>query len=121
MPTEYTQLVAAMKALTQGTPPGTVITLPMAENEWNTRPDTESYGTISLDFEQDQMSGDDRKLAASYEGSVDLYSRGKSGSGWVEKIRDTLEAHCGACWSLNSHTYERETGLFHWEWTFEVM
>ena len=20
-----------------------------------------------------------------------------------------------------SHTYERETGLFHWEWTFEVM
>ena len=55
MPTEYTQLVEAMKSLTQGTPPGTVITLPMAENEWNTRPDTESYGIISLDFEQDQM------------------------------------------------------------------
>ena len=38
----------------------------------------------------------------------------------VGLITDTLTEHCGASWSLNSHTYERETGLFHWEWTFEV-
>ena len=38
----------------------------------------------------------------------------------VEMITETLEAHCGGSWSLNSHTYERETGLFHWEWTFQT-
>ena len=120
MPTEYTQLVEAMKSLTQGTPPGTVITLPMAENEWNTRPDTESYGIISLDFEQDQMSGDDRKLAASYEGSVDLYSLNRDGSGWVPLITAVLTEYCEGAWSLNTHMYERDTGLFHWEWSFQV-
>mgnify|MGYP003294076761 CR=1 FL=1 len=35
-------------------------------------------------------------------------------------LRQALTEHCGPCWSLNSHTYERETGLFHWEWAFEV-
>ena len=42
MPTEYTQLVTALKALTQGESPNQV-TLPMAEDDWNTRPDTVSY------------------------------------------------------------------------------
>ena len=41
MPEEYTGLVTALKALTQGETPNTV-TLPVAEDEWNTRPDTES-------------------------------------------------------------------------------
>ena len=40
--------------------------------------------------------------------------------GEKKAITDILTEHCGSCWSLNSHTYERETGLFHWEWTFEV-
>lgn len=116
----YSSLVAAMKALTQGESPAEVITLPMAEDEWNTRPNAESYGIISLDFERDSLDGDDVKLDVSMEGSVDLFSHSRSGAGWVEKIRKTLETYCGACWSLNSHMYERETGLFHWEWTFEV-
>ena len=41
MPTEYEDMVTAMKALTQGEEPDTV-TLPVAENDWNTRPDTGS-------------------------------------------------------------------------------
>ncbi len=116
MPEEYTSLVEDLKSLQQE---GTE--LPMAEDEWYTRPDTVSYGIVSLDFEAGQIIGDGVKKDSSYEGSVDLFSLVRNGAGWVQLITDTLTAHCGGSWSLNSHTYERETGLFHWEWTFEVV
>ena len=119
MPAEYTALVTALKALTQGESPNTV-KLPMAEDEWNTRPDTVSYGTVRLDFEVDALRGDNVKQATAYEGSVDLYSLQRSGAGWVELITAALTDHCEGCWSLNSHQYERDTALFHWEWAFQV-
>ena len=117
----YTSLVAALKALTQGTEPGEVHTHPMAEGEWATRPDDVSYGIVNLDYEAGQLHGDGVKMDTCYGGSADLFSLSKSGAGWVELITATLTTYCGGSWSLNSHTYERETGLFHWEWTFEVM
>ena len=120
MPEEYTALVTALKALTQGESPDPVVKLPMAEDEWNTRPDTVSYGIVSLDFEVDALRGDNRKVATAYEGSVDLYSLQRDGAGWVPLIKAALTDHCESCWSLNHHTYEQETGLFHWEWTFQV-
>ena len=119
MPEEYTKLVAALKALTQGESPDTV-TLPVAENEWNTRPDTESYGIVALEFEVDALHGDNIKCATAYEGSVDLYSRKKDGAGWIPLIANTLTEYCDGAWSLNSHQYERENGIFHWEWWFQV-
>ena len=112
---EYEALVADLKNLTQDN-----VTLPMAEDEWYTRPDEVSYGTVSLDFEADALHGDDVKVATAYEGSVDLFSMVRNGAGWVQKIRETLTEHCGGCWHLNSHQYERETGLYHWEWAFQV-
>jgi len=116
---EYTSLVAAMKALTQGETPNTV-TLPMAENAWNTNPDADSWGVIALEFEADALHGDDIKVATAWEGSVDLFSRSKDGAGWVSLITACLTDNCGGAWSLNSHQYEHETRLFHWEWTFQV-
>lgn len=116
---EYANLVTALKALKQGEK-GSEITLPMAEDEWNTRPDTVSYGIVSLDFEADALRADGKKLDTAYEGSADLFSRDRSGAGWVPLITGTLENYCGPCWSLNSHVYERDTGLFHWEWTFQI-
>ena len=124
MPEEYTALVNALKSLGQVEDPTaetpTTVTLQMAEDEWYTRPDTVSYGTVRLDFEADAMTGDDRKKATAYEGSVDLFSMVRGGAGWVELITATLAEKCGAHWSLNLHQYERETGLFHWEWVFQV-
>lgn len=124
MPDEYLELVAALKALEQeadmAADDADKVTLPMAEDEWYTRPDSVSYGTVRLDFEADALHGDNRKVATAYEGSVDLYSMARSGAGWVEMISHTLEEHCDGSWSLNLHTYERETGLFHWEWAFQV-
>lgn len=119
MPEEYTSLVTDLKALKQGESPN-VISLPMAENDWNTRPDSESYGIVHLDFEVSALYGDNLKTNIAYEGSVDLYSKSKNGGGWVPLITGTLTDHCEGCWSLNSHQYERETGLFHWEWSFQV-
>ena len=119
MPTEYENLVTAMKALTQGEEPDTV-TLPVAENGWNTRPDADSYGVIALEFEAGALRGDDMKVATAYEGGVDLFSRNKHGGGWVELITGTLAEHCDGAWSLESHQYENETRLFHWEWSFQV-
>ena len=120
MTDEYAALVTELKALSQGTEPDPVITLPMAEDDWDTRPDTDSYGIVSLDFETGQMHGDDLIIATAYEGSVDLFSRARSGDGWIKLITAALTEHCGGSWELNSRTYERETGLFHWEWTFQV-
>ena len=120
MPEEYTNLVTALKGLTQGESPDPIVKLPMAEDEWNTRPDTVSYGIVSLDFEVDALRGDNRKVSTAYEGSVDLYSLQRDGAGWVPLIKAALTDHCESCWSLNNHTYEQETGLFHWEWTFQV-
>ena len=120
MPEEYTNLVTALKSLTQGELPGTVITLPMAENEWNTRPDANSYGIVALDFEADALHGDNVKQITAYEGSVDLFSRSKDGAGWVELIAATLTEYCEGAWSLISHQYERENNIFHWEWVFQV-
>ncbi len=115
MPEEYLSLVAALKAMSRDAE-----LLPMAEDGWNTRPDNDSYGIVSLDFEADSLYGDDLKEAEAYEGSVDLYSRSKTGDGWIPVIRATLTECCGGCWGLNYHGYEHETGLFHWEWTFQV-
>ena len=126
MPDEYTALVTELKTLEQPLDAATkeedpeMVTLPMAEDEWNTRPDTVSYGTVRLDFEADALHGDDIKVAAAYEGSVDLYSLVRNGAGWIPLIKEALTKHCGGSWSLNHHTYERETGLFHWEWAFQV-
>ena len=120
MPEEYNELVTTLKAITQGEEPGDVVTLPMAESQWNTRPDTVSYGIVSLDFEADALYGDDRKVATAYEGSVDLFSLQRDGAGWIPLIVNVLDEHCEGCWSLDWHTYERETGLFHWEWAFQL-
>ena len=115
MPEEYLELVEALKGMRQDGE-----SLPMAEDEWRTRPDAESYGIVSLDFEAGALHGDDRKVATAYEGSVDLYSADKHGAGWIEKIKGVLSEKCGGSWSLNSHQYERETGLFHWDRAFQV-
>lgn len=119
MPEEYLELVEAIKNLTQEED-GEIIQLPMAEDDWYTRPDAVSYGTISLDFEADALRGDDNKQVTAYEGSLDLYSLARSGAGWIPLITQLLTTHCDGCWYLNAHMYERETGLFHWEWAFQV-
>ena len=119
MPSKYDNLVQALKSLTQGEEPSTA-TLPMAESEWYTRPDTVSYGIVNLEFEAGALEGDGFKTDTAYEGSVDLFSLVRDGAGWVPLITGALTTYCGPCWSLNSHTYERETGLFHWEWTFQI-
>ena len=124
MPEEYTNLVRALKNLTQVEDPNAedpvLVALPMAEDEWDTRPDVVSYGIVLLQFEAGALYGDNLKVATAYSGSVHLFSLARGGAGWVEQITDTLKEHCESCWSLNYHTYERETGLFHWEWVFQV-
>lgn len=119
MSKKYEDLAAALKNLEQ-TENGGTYRLPMAEDEWNTRPDTVSYGFFSWDFEENRLEGNDRKLDRSYDGTVDLFSMAKSGAGWVPLIEETLTEHCGPAWELNSHQFERETGLTHWEWVFRI-
>ena len=109
MPADYTALVTALKKLG----------IPFAENAWTSRPKVDTYGVVSLDFEADALRGDNGKLITSYEGSVDLFSTEKE-SQYVAQIVSVLTTYCDGCWSLNSHVYETNTRLFHWEWTFEV-
>ena len=87
---EYNALVTALKGLQQAEDPQAaepvMVTLPMAEDGWDTRPETVSYGVVRLDFEADALRGDDVKAVTAFEGSVDLFSLQRDGAGWVPLI-----------------------------------
>ena len=89
-----------------------------AEYEWKTRPDG-NYGTIQLDFEAEDDNGDDMHQDRAWEGSVDLFTRGKEMM-IVAAVESVLEEVCEGAWELNSEQYERETGLIHREFTFQL-
>lgn len=89
-----------------------------AEYEWKTRPKG-NYGTVQLDFEAEDDEGDDRKQDRAWEGSVDLYTHGKQML-IVAAVESALEDICENSWKLNSEQYERETGLIHREFVFQI-
>ena len=60
------------------------------EYEWRTRP-AGNFGTVQLDFEADVDYGDDHKRDRAWEGSVDLYTRGK------EMMPDNRSLYGGVC------------------------
>lgn len=96
------------------------IGLPIAENAWTTRP-TGDYITYALEFEADSDYGDNRKQARAWEGSIDLYAVEKTGGGYVADIEEALDENCDGCWEMITHgAWERETGMFHFEWAFQV-
>ena len=88
------------------------------EYEWRTRPDG-NHGTVQLDFEVPGDNGDDCKQDRAWEGSVDLYTRGKEMM-IVAAVESALETVCSGSWYLNSEQYERETGLVHREFVFQI-
>ena len=89
-----------------------------AEYEWKTRPNG-NFGTVQLDFEAEDDEGDDCKQGRAWEGSVDLFTHGKEML-IVAAVESALENVCGGSWYLNSEQYERETGLIHREFVFQI-
>ena len=89
-----------------------------AEYEWKTRP-AGSFGTVQLDFEAEDDNGDDMHQDRAWEGSVDLFTHGKEMM-IVAAVESALEEICEGAWELNSEQYERETGLIHREFTFQL-
>lgn len=94
--------------------------IPFAENAWNTRPKADHYGVVALEFEAGAMNGDNRKMDRAIEGSVDLFSKAKNGGGYPAQIEEILDETCEGAWKLNHHGWESDTGLFHWEWAYQV-
>ena len=105
----YSQLVDALKAI-RG--------VDFAEHEWATRPPG-NFGTVQIDFDASQNSGDDGHQNTAYEGSVDLYTHGHCHM-IAAQVASALEEICGASWHLNLKTYEHETGLMHREYVFQL-
>lgn len=105
----YNELVEDLKSLTN---------VDFVEHEWATRP-TGNHGTVQLDFDAEQDSGDNAHMDIAYQGSVDLYTRGQ---GWdvASMVEHVLEMHCGASWHLNLKTYDSATRLIHREYVFEI-
>lgn len=89
-----------------------------AEYEWKTRPNG-NYGTVQLDFEIPSDDGDNEKVDRGWEGSVDLFTKGKAMM-IVAAVESALATVCGNSWELNSEQYERETGLIHREFVFQI-
>ena len=88
------------------------------EYEMKTRP-AGNFGTVQLDFEADDDNGDDSKVDRAWQGSVDLFTHGKQML-IVAAVESVLESVCEGSWYLNSEQYERETGLIHREFVFEI-
>lgn len=105
----YDELVNQLKAI-----PGVAF----AEYEWKTRPNG-NYGTVRLEYEPDHNTGDDRKLQRCMEGSVDLFTHGKEMM-IAAAVETVLENVCTGSWYMNSEQYERETGLIHREFVFQI-
>ena len=105
----YDELVRQLKAI-QG--------VSFTEYEWKTRPNGD-FGTVQLDFEADDDNGNDQKIDRAWEGSVDLFTHGKKMM-IVAAVETALESVCSGSWYLNSEQYERDTGLIHREFVFQI-
>ena len=88
------------------------------EYEWKTRPNG-NFGTVQLDFEADDDNGDDTKQNRAWEGSVDLFTHGKEMM-IVAAVESALETVCEGSWYINSEQYEKDTGLIHREFVFQL-
>ena len=107
--TKYDTLVSKLKEIS-----GVAFT----EYEWETRP-SGNHGTIQPDFELPSDDGDDEKQDRAFEGSVDLFTHGKEML-IAAAVESALAEVCGASWYLNSEQYERDTGLVHREFVFQM-
>ena len=105
----FDTLVALLKAI-EG--------VQFAEYEWKTRPNG-NFGTVQIDFEAEIDDGDDCKQDRAWEGSVDLFTRGKEMM-IVAAVESALETVCEGSWYMNSEQYEHETGLIHREFVFQL-
>ena len=105
----YDELLAALKEI-EG--------LKVAEYEWQTRPNG-NYCTVQIDFEAADSLGDDMKQDRAFEGSIDLYTKGKQMM-IVAAVESALAEVCESSWELNSEQYEHETGLIHREFVFQM-
>lgn len=105
----FNELVEALKAIPN---------VAFSENEWNPRP-AYDHGTVQLDFSAAQDAGDDLHQDMAWQGSVDVYTRGR-GDEAAQAVERVLEGICGAAWKLNLRAYERETKLTHREYVFEI-
>lgn len=110
MPEQYEALVAALK----------LTSIPFSEYGWKTRPEG-VYGVVQIDFEDDQLDGDEKKVDRSWEGSVDVFfPKLADRADAISAVEETLTEICGNSWQMNSTQHESNTGLFHMEWVFRI-
>ena len=111
MPSEYEELVAALK----------LTDIPFAEYGWKTRPEG-AYGVVRLDMEADSLDGDGGKQDRSWEASVDVfYEKLTDRADLIEAVEEILVEICGDSWWMNSMQHESDSGMFHIEWVCRVM
>lgn len=92
--------------------------IPMAEYEWSTRPAGE-YGTFQIDFMASNDNGDDFHQGEAWEGSIDLYTKGRKPLIWAG-IEAILNTYCDGSWYMNLETVDSETRMLHREYVFEL-
>lgn len=88
------------------------------ESAWATRPSTD-FGTASIDFETVGDDGDDTKVTRIFSASVHAFLHGKKPE-TVAEIERVLTKHLRNGWRMNLSRFEEQTGLTHFEWTFDI-
>lgn len=91
--------------------------LPLAEEAWETRPDTD-YLVVQLDGQGDSLESDNVTTQQAIEGSVDLFCYTKSRANYDTVWSVLRSSGCGV--RLSSVQYENETRLIHYEWIIQL-
>ena len=96
----------------------TALELPIAEEAWDVRPDTD-YLVIGLDAEANSLQADGHKVNQAPQGTVDLFSKTNDRENMMA-VQNVLDGLDGCAWYFNSKQYEDDTRLIHWEWVFTL-
>lgn len=82
-----------------------------------TRPASSRYFVWQEEGSNDLIA-DGRHAERAMTGTTDLFTRMEFDP-WARAFEQSLDAH-GICWDLESVQFEPETGIWHYEWTWEV-
>lgn len=66
------------------------------------------------------LIADGKRAERAVTGTTDLFTQMEDDP-WVAAFESSLDSTTGVTWQLNSIQYEPDTGMIHYEWTWEVL
>lgn len=69
---------------------------------------------------KNDLLADGQHIEQAITGTTDLFTK-QEFDPWIEALEQSFDAEPTIFWEKNSTQYEEETGLYHYEWRWEVL